>query len=189
MDDGTQQRTQPSRPDSASGGAPGTPDGTSADARAGAPADARADAPAGGAAPGGEHPDGAGRWHLDLEHHLSSVPLARHWVVQRCADARVAPAALTVVELLTAELTANAVLHGRPPVRLDVRCTPGLVRVAVDDADSTPPVRRTVGPEATGGRGVALVDLLSSDWGVEQHAAGKRVWFTVGAAACPPRPA
>ncbi|NAZ86255.1 ATP-binding protein [Kineococcus indalonis] len=124
-----------------------------------------------------------GRWHLELEHHLSSVPQARHWVVQRCARAGVPPAALTVVELLTAELTANAVLHGRPPVRLEVEGTAEGVRVAVLDADPSPPVRRSVGPEATGGRGVALVDLLSSDWGVEQRPAGKTVWFVVTAAA------
>lgn len=121
------------------------------------------------------------RWHLELEHHLSSVPQARHWVVQRCAQAGVPPAALTVVELLTAELTANAVLHGLPPVRLDVERTAGGVRVAVGDAAPAPPVRRSVGPEATGGRGVALVDLLSSTWGVEERADGKTVWFTVDA--------
>ncbi|WP_432501556.1 ATP-binding protein [Kineococcus arenarius] len=129
--------------------------------------------------PGEERADTGERWHLDLEHHLSSVPLARHWVVQRCTAVRVPLPVLTVVELLTAELTANAVLHGRPPVRLDLRRTAGEVRVAVADAGSTPPVRRTVGPEATGGRGVALVDLLSSEWGVEQHGGGKTVWFTV----------
>ncbi|WP_432484453.1 ATP-binding protein [Kineococcus esterisolvens] len=125
------------------------------------------------------------RWHLDLEHHLSSVPLARHWIVQRCSAARVPAAAVTVVELLTAELTANAVLHGRSPVRLDLERTGEGVRVAVHDAEPTPPVRRSVGPEATGGRGVALVDLLSSSWGVEQRgaggASGKTVWFTVTA--------
>ncbi|WP_432492108.1 ATP-binding protein [Kineococcus auxinigenes] len=134
-----------------------------------------------GEPPGAEERADAGeRWHLDLEHHLSSVPLARHWVVQRCTSVRVPIAVLTVVELLTAELTANAVLHGRAPVRLDLQRTPGEVRVAVTDADSTPPVRRRVGPEATGGRGVALVDLLSGAWGVEQHGDGKTVWFTVG---------
>ncbi|MCI2238169.1 ATP-binding protein [Paenibacillus sp. TRM 82003] len=121
----------------------------------------------------------ANRWHLEVEHHLSSVPLARHWVVQRCAAAQVPPGALTVVELLTAELTANAVLHGRAPVRVDLERTATGVRVAVGDAEKTPPVRRTVGPEATGGRGVALVDLLSSAWGVEQVAGGKTVWFTL----------
>ncbi|WP_432498222.1 ATP-binding protein [Kineococcus gypseus] len=137
------------------------------------------------APPAGAGGRAAGRWHLEVEHHLSSVPRARHWVVQRCAAAGVPAAVLTVVELLTAELTANAVLHGAPPVRLDLERTAEGVRVAVGDADPSPPVRRSVGPEATGGRGVALVDLLSGAWGVEEHAGGKTVWFTLVVTAPP----
>ncbi|WP_432535549.1 ATP-binding protein [Kineococcus arenarius] len=134
------------------------------------------DAPA-GAGCGGHAGD---RWRLELAHDLASVPHARHWVVRRCAAMGVPPAAGAVVELLTAELTANAVLHGSPPVRLDLERAGEGVRVRVHDADPTPPVRRDVGPEATGGRGVALVDLLSSEWGVLQRTDGKTVWFTVG---------
>ena len=37
--------------------------------------------------------------------------------------------------------------------------------------------------EATTGRGLAIVSILASDWGVETTADGKRVWFEVTGAA------
>lgn len=123
------------------------------------------------------------RWHVHLEHHLSSVPRARHWVLAHCAGLRVPTPRASVVELLTAELTANAVLHGSPRLRLELRHAHGEVRVAVEDGSPVEPVRRTVGPDATGGRGVALVDLLSDEWGVQRGADGKTVWFLLRAPA------
>ena len=65
-----------------------------------------------------------------------------------------------------------------PPVFLvDELLDPGEVIVAVEDASPTPPQVKTVGPEATGGRGVALVEALAQEWGWQPHPPGKRVWF------------
>ncbi|MCI2240531.1 ATP-binding protein [Paenibacillus sp. TRM 82003] len=85
---------------------------------------------------------------------------------------------LDEAELLTTELVTNAVAHGGPPITLRVTCdgTPGMA-VAVSDGSSEPPVAREASPEATSGRGVALVDLLSDAWGVETADTGKEVWF------------
>jgi len=137
--------------------------------------------------------------HVVLPARLSAVPDARHWVARACGQA-LPPADRQVVELLTSELVANAVLHGRRPpsgedgagedegaVEVHVETAPGAVRVVVRDENPDPPVLRHVGAEATGGRGVALVDALSTAWGYDPlppPGRGKAVWFELA-----PRPA
>jgi anti-sigma regulatory factor (Ser/Thr protein kinase) len=69
------------------------------------------------------------------------------------------------------ELVANAVVASaglRPAAASvlvwlgsDSRC----VLIAVADASLRPPVRLTLGPDAEGGRGLALVEAFSSRWG------------------------
>lgn len=99
------------------------------------------------------------------------------------------------VELLTSELVTNAIIHaarspafhhpagsllGHPagPV-LVVRLGSGKVRVEVHDGSPSVPVRRYPEPLDLSGRGVAIVDELAKDWGVEHLPNGKRVWFEV----------
>jgi anti-sigma regulatory factor (Ser/Thr protein kinase) len=81
--------------------------------------------------------------------------------------------------LLTSELVTNALLYARSAVDLKVVFGPGLVRVAVGDESPLPPVPRSAGAEAESGRGLALVDAISSAWGVEAAGRGKQVWFEV----------
>jgi anti-sigma regulatory factor (Ser/Thr protein kinase) len=89
---------------------------------------------------------------------------------------------LDEAQLLVSELVTNAVRHGGPPVRVRVSCGgddgAGL-QVAVSDGNPHPPVRRDAAPEAEGGRGVALVDILSDRWGVEHASSGKTIWFVL----------
>ena len=120
---------------------------------------------------------------LVLEPRLSAVSTARRWVTQIvarcCANSRVRVDE-DVAELLTSEVVANAVRHGRGPVTVDVACDGAHLRVAVTDAGPAAPVLRHVGPEATGGRGMALIDHLSTRWGsraARPPATGKTVWF------------
>jgi phosphoserine phosphatase RsbU/P len=79
--------------------------------------------------------------------------------------------------LLADELAGNAVRHARTPLTLRASRTASSVRVAVDDRCRTPPALITPGAEGAGGRGVLLVDALSSRWGFEIHDNGKTVWF------------
>ena len=123
---------------------------------------------------------------VPLRHDLSSVSRARHWAVERCSElVRELPEArradvLRLVELLTTELVANAVEHGRPPLRLGVERLPAALRLRVADGNPDPPVRRHQQPaEATSGRGIALVEQLSRAWGAEPAAGGKVVWCDV----------
>ena len=89
---------------------------------------------------------------------------------------------LDEAELLVSELVTNAVVHGAPPVTLSIDCdgTTGLT-ISVSDGSPRSPVRREAAPEATSGRGVALVDLLSDRWGVDLEHAGKVTWFQLRA--------
>ena len=80
--------------------------------------------------------------------------------------------------LCTSELVTNAVLHGRPPVVLEVVVSSSSVRVEVHDGDLSPVVRRRpVDRESSSGRGLELVAALAERWGSEATPGGKVTWF------------
>ena len=85
---------------------------------------------------------------------------------------------LDEVELLVSELVTNAVVHGHGEVEVAVRLLPERIRFEVIDDDPSMPAPRHE-PDAESGRGLALVEALSSDWGVEPTGSGKSVWFEV----------
>ena len=84
-----------------------------------------------------------------------------------------------VAQLLTTELSANAIEHARTPFSVGItHDTEGMLTVEVHDQDSTLPVVAPYNPAALRGRGLLLVDALSQDWGVTQLPDdGKTVWF------------
>ncbi|MFJ3665549.1 ATP-binding protein [Streptomyces sp. NPDC090106] len=114
-------------------------------------------------------------------------------------------AAHDAVELIVAELAANAVTHGRVPgrdaeLRLSASARDGWVRVEVSDArgERLPVPGSQDRSLAVGGRGLALVAALAEQWGVASRpgAPGKTVWALVAAEplhtpphALPPGPA
>lgn len=102
--------------------------------------------------------------------------------MHRVAAAGVQGPANQVVELLTGEVVANAVVHGpeHGRVRVTLRIDHRGVRVAVtDESPATPQVQHPP-PTAVSGRGMELVEALSRTWGVDLHgSAGKTVWFLV----------
>ncbi len=81
----------------------------------------------------------------------------------------------TTVTLIVAELTSNAVTHGRVPgrdfrLRLSLDPAAGLVRVEVTDTwddrmPSVPPLAPPE-PDVESGRGLCLVSTLASRWAV-----------------------
>ncbi|GAA0310502.1 ATP-binding protein [Kineococcus aurantiacus] len=100
--------------------------------------------------------------------------LDEHWCTVHAASAR--PQA----DLVVTELVSNAVRHGAPPATLTLDCAGAAgVTVGVSDADPHAPTLRHVTPDALGGRGIALVDVLSEDWGVDPHPGGKTVWSRI----------
>ncbi|GGZ67815.1 ATP-binding protein [Streptomyces echinoruber] len=89
--------------------------------------------------------------------------------------------------LITAELCANAVRHGRVPgrdfhVRLSAEADGKQLRLEVSDtrAERRPAVTTPVAPDAESesGRGLLLVAALADDWGVTDRrpGPGKTVW-------------
>ena len=109
-----------------------------------------------------------------------SVAAGRHWVVRTAAAGGVLGMANQVVELLASELLANAVLHGpdAAAIGIQVRTTDAHVRVSISDGGGPAPVVLHREPSAPSGRGMAIVEAMSTRWGVEEHADGsKTVWF------------
>ncbi|WP_424871909.1 ATP-binding protein [Streptomyces sp. SAI-229] len=136
---------------------------------------------------------------LEIRPDPAEVGRARQWTRSRLAGSGIEadePLAETLI-LLVSELVTNAVVHtGRPAVlRLSL---PGedaeeaTVRLEVTDRSERAPVPRCVDGEATGGRGLALVDGLADRWGWSAEGAGKRIWCELdrceqvsgGASAC-----
>jgi anti-sigma regulatory factor (Ser/Thr protein kinase) len=83
-----------------------------------------------------------------------------------------------IAVLLTNELVTNAVLHGVGEIGLALQRSNGRLRVEVADAECAVPVLQAPDAHSEHGRGVALVDVLASSWGVRDLAGdGKAVWF------------
>ncbi len=79
--------------------------------------------------------------------------------------------------LVANEVVTNAILHARTEVSLSIRMMQGYVRVEVVDLSHDEPVPRPTPVDATGGRGLALLDATATRWGVDRLPEGKRVWF------------
>lgn len=113
-----------------------------------------------------------------------SAPTARRFVtgLLRRSDPNFVDAeVLDTVALLVSETVTNAVLHAHSDIEVTANVGPDHVRVAVRDASALMPIPRHYDEEAITGRGLGLVEMLASEYGVESvPGAGKVVWFTVG---------
>jgi anti-sigma regulatory factor (Ser/Thr protein kinase) len=126
-----------------------------------------------------------------LEMTLAAVPTApgaarqavRKWLCSRhCGDDATETAALLVTELVS-----NAVVHANgPSLWLTVdETTADVLHVAVRDGSVDVPRHSPQMPDVRrkGGRGLSMVDTLSTNWGWEPLRTGKRVWFELPCAA------
>ncbi|MFD4509714.1 ATP-binding protein [Streptomyces sp. NPDC058457] len=124
---------------------------------------------------------------LEIRPDPAEVGRARRWARSRLAGSGIAadePLAETLI-LLVSELVTNAVVHTGCPAVLRL-LLPGVdrrgadesvtVRLEVADASDRAPVPRCADGDATGGRGLALVDGLADRWGWSPEGAGKRIW-------------
>lgn len=80
------------------------------------------------------------------------------------------------IALVVSEMVTNAVQHGRAPVVLELETAVDAVVIAVDDGSPLAPRPREAGEQSEGGRGLLLMDLLSTDHGVRPQPPGKTVW-------------
>ncbi|EGX56376.1 regulatory protein [Streptomyces zinciresistens K42] len=121
---------------------------------------------------------------------------ARRWARSRLAGSGIGadePLAETLI-LLVSELVTNAVVHTGCPAVLRLSLPEAAqdrapVRLEVADRSTRAPVPRCADGEATGGRGLALVDGLADRWGWSADGAGKRIWCELDRAGRPERSA
>lgn len=143
---------------------------------------------------------------LELDDEPRSVQYARAWVRRACGDLSRDDLA-ECAQLAISEVVTNALLHGKPPVRLRVGGTPAHPRFEVADGSPVPPQPPDVAepasePESASepeqasesttaaadpsalfadldafGRGLTLVARASVAWGAELDNDGKTVWF------------
>jgi anti-sigma regulatory factor (Ser/Thr protein kinase) len=78
--------------------------------------------------------------------------------------------------LMASELSTNAVLHARTEFTVRVLVDPDRIRIEVSDANTRMPQPCLAPPDATTGRGLAIIDNSGFDWGAERHSGGKTVW-------------
>lgn len=89
------------------------------------------------------------------------------------------PELLDDVAAVVSELVANAVVHARTELELSVQPAGAGVRVEVSDGSAIIPRWAPARVTATSGRGLIMVQRLSSAWGVEPRAGGKTVWALI----------
>ena len=81
-----------------------------------------------------------------------------------------------VAELLTSELATNAIIHAASGFELEIDVD-RKIRVEVRDDGGGRPAVLQAGPQDGSGRGLGLVEALSSAWGVIPSSPGKTVWY------------
>jgi anti-sigma regulatory factor (Ser/Thr protein kinase) len=107
----------------------------------------------------------------------TSAKVARDFLAEATCNRHEARV-LDDAQLLVSELVGNAVRHGAPPIEVEVSCVGAqTLQVRVRDAAEDGPRPRDADADAEGGRGLALVDMLSDDWGTDPDEDGKSVWF------------
>jgi anti-sigma regulatory factor (Ser/Thr protein kinase) len=120
---------------------------------------------------------------LLVRHEPTSVAVVRREIAVDLVAHGVEQDRIDDITLVASELVGNAVRHAElsSDGELDVAWTvrPDEVMLSVADCSEAEPRRRIVATDEPSGRGLAIVDVLSSSWGVEPVRGGKRVWARV----------
>lgn len=117
---------------------------------------------------------------LTIENEPISVSLARQFTKIALRAGGYGSEADTLV-LAASELVTNAIVHSRtvPARPIHVRLMtkgPTTIRLEVHDSETQPPRRQPVNVHDESGRGLALVEALTTRWGVHLNGADKFVW-------------
>jgi anti-sigma regulatory factor (Ser/Thr protein kinase) len=111
-----------------------------------------------------------------LPNNTRSPGLARLLVRQALVDCP--PGVSDSAEVLVSELVTNAIRHAETDLVLHIALSPTM-RIAVDDTSSDP-VRLGLGTDGGDqGRGLAIVEALSTTWNWGATPTGKQVWFEI----------
>jgi serine phosphatase RsbU (regulator of sigma subunit)/anti-sigma regulatory factor (Ser/Thr protein kinase) len=118
-------------------------------------------------------------WSADFPADSSATPQARRalagWLADRVVDQDVADTA----SLCLSELVTNAVIHSGTAPRVTARLDDERLLVLVQDRGHRGAARRSSDHEPTdiSGRGLLLVEAMSTAWSAEHSADGTTVWF------------
>jgi anti-sigma regulatory factor (Ser/Thr protein kinase) len=117
---------------------------------------------------------------IDVPVDLASVDGVRHQVL--AAAEGWGFAGLTELEVVTSEIVTNAIVHAATPSHLTFRRLPtGAVELAVTDHGGGAPWMRTPTTDDVGGRGLRIVDAVSTSWGVQHGPPDETtVWARLG---------
>jgi anti-sigma regulatory factor (Ser/Thr protein kinase) len=112
---------------------------------------------------------------LSLPRDPSAAAAARR-EVQRTFAAMLDQAVLDDLYVVVSELVTNGVVHGQGAIRLRLQVDAGDVwGEVIDGGGGFEHALREPGPVATSGRGLLIVDRLTTRWGV--HEGTTHVWF------------
>jgi anti-sigma regulatory factor (Ser/Thr protein kinase) len=120
-----------------------------------------------------------------LPHEVSAVADARRRLAGYLKRYRVAGNACDDAQLVLSELLSNAIRYAPALPAGEVRATwwidkAGIHLEVTDGCGETEPRRVSEPhPESIGGRGLAIVDVLTSDWGVRTTTARRTVYAVV----------
>lgn len=107
--------------------------------------------------------------------HPSSVPEARRWTVSTLSSWGLDVTAWSAAQVVS-ELATNCTLHARSDFEVRLSVEGECVRVEASDRAPGGLQARAYSSTATTGRGLRIVEGLSSSWGVVPTADGKTVW-------------
>ncbi|MGA6219605.1 ATP-binding protein [Streptomyces umbrinus] len=145
-----------------------------------------------GRLPASEHPHRAGVFGLSPT--PASVGVARRNVRELLSEWGASPETCDNAVLVTSELVTNALTHTASEwIVCRLRTAGGRLHIEVEDQNRglTLPAQRSAGPDDQGGRGLMLVGMVSSDWGVKDSAngSGRVVWAVLPSQPVPSPPA
>ena len=113
---------------------------------------------------------------IELEADPISASRARAFV-SRCLEEHHLAYLVEQVRLVASELATNAWAHARTPFTVALSQPDGIVLLAVRDSSATPLRQGVAEVMDTCGRGLAIVELVSQEWGVDRADDGsKSVW-------------
>jgi anti-sigma regulatory factor (Ser/Thr protein kinase) len=110
----------------------------------------------------------------------ASAPSVARAATKRYLAGKVDPDRLGELILVISELVSNASIHGRGQIVLRLQVADEVIRgEVIDQGAGFEHKVRARGPEEVSGRGLFLVDALTSCWGI--HEGTTHVWFEIEA--------
>ncbi|MFC4948171.1 ATP-binding protein [Pseudonocardia sp. GCM10023141] len=127
--------------------------------------------------PGGAGDLAARHWHLPPS--ASAAATVRNRLHVLMTGWGVSEDSCDRAMLIVTELVSNVVDHAHTPLTVTVRPDGGMLHVHVQDGSALPPALQPLDPLAVRGRGLQMIDALTTRWGWTLEGTGKTVWAVV----------